>query len=181
MFRHPLSLHLSEAAGKPAAFLLSQATMHELIAAFDNAFSSWATTQARPSPDSIQRIEAHFSIRLPALLLELAQHSAAFGARFASLGDDFSSPDHIVRINSYWRGRRRTRRLPRNLVVVTHSSHDEFWCLDTDANDEPPVQFWHPDPILYFSEQRPVSRYPRFENFLRQDIYWHNYHAKQCP
>ncbi|HSX58859.1 MAG TPA: hypothetical protein VLF18_01550 [Tahibacter sp.] len=78
----------------------------------------------KPTDGSLSRIEAHFGVKLPPLLVSLARNSRRFGQRFASIGPNHDSPQHIIRINSYWRRRRRTRRVPRGYVIVT-DEHDD--------------------------------------------------------
>lgn len=46
-----------------------------------------------PTADSVQRINDHFKIALPATLIEFAQMSKHYGAWFASIGPDFESPE----------------------------------------------------------------------------------------
>lgn len=139
--------------------------------------------RSKPTSGSLARIQAHFAIDLPPLLIALSGASHGFVRRFASLGLDEDSPSHIIRINSHWRRRRRTRRIPRGLIIVTMDHHDEHWCLDTnaaaDGDDRFPLQFWSPDPMIYPSESdRPTERYPNFATFLRADIYWRRWHDR---
>lgn len=144
----------------------------------------WCPHCPKPTAASLSRVEAHFGIALPPLLIALARGSRHFGRRFASLGTDYDSPLHIIRINSHWRRRRRTRRVPRGFVIVTNEHDDRHWCLDTnepaDGDDRYPLQFWTPDPLIYASEShRPRERYPDFTRFLSADIHWHRWHARR--
>ena len=117
----------------------------ELIAAYDQAVDrSWDEPHRRPTPFSIKRIEQHFGLRLPPLLIELARASKSFSSIFTSLGADYEAHDHIVRVNSYWRRRRRTRRIPRSYVILTQGHDNHFWCLDKHEAGETAMQFWCP-------------------------------------
>jgi hypothetical protein len=136
--------------------------------------------QPRPTSHSLVAIERHFGIRLPAELVELARSSDFFSMRFLSLGTDTQSPQHIIRNNSYWRQRRRTRRVPASLVLFTHGHDDEYWALDaarTKDGDALPVQFWCPDEITYCSDDRPTQRYSSFLEWLRAEVHWGEFHA----
>ncbi|MBL8297148.1 MAG: SMI1/KNR4 family protein [Rhodanobacteraceae bacterium] len=159
--------------------------LFQLIARYNelNAGSS-AYACPKPTAGSLSRIETHFGIRLPRPLIALARGSRYFGPRFASLGANYESPLHIIRINSHWRRRRRTRRLPRGLVIITTDHDDNYWCLDTSqtasGDDAYPLQFWSPQPLIYPSESsRPTERYADFTSFLRADIYWSRWHSRQ--
>lgn len=156
-------------------------TTEKLIRQFNEQRSGeWAASESQATPASIRRIGEHFGIALPPLLVELARRSHYFTRRFASLGRNYDDPEHIIRINSYWRRRRRMRRVPRGFVILNNDRHDDdYWCLDTAAacgDGAIPVQFWSPQPRIYASEsQRPVERYADFETFLRADLYWRDY------
>ena len=135
------------------------------------------TDHPRPTDGSINRINTHFGIRLPRTLLQLAKHSKNYNAMFLSLGADYTSRSHIIRVNSYWRRRRPKRRIPRHLVIVTHGYTDDlFWCLDVSApasdGDGYAMQFWCPDELIYPSDDRPVQRYPDFDSYLAGVIKW---------
>jgi alkanesulfonate monooxygenase SsuD/methylene tetrahydromethanopterin reductase-like flavin-dependent oxidoreductase (luciferase family) len=100
----------------------------------------------RPTERSIRTIERHFGISLPPAMIELAARAACYGDWFASLGDDFASPTHIIRVNSYWRRRRRTRALPRDLVAINLGFDADLDCLVVGAGigDHAPVRHWSP-------------------------------------
>ena len=153
--------------------------MDDIIKKFDAAIEGIAVhAHPLPTEKSVSKIEEHFKIKLPKLLLQLAEHGKNFSSRFLSLGSDFESHSHIIRVNSYWRRRRRTKRVPENLVVLTQGWMDNrFWCLDCSAPDEHKsdyaIQFWCPEKIFYASESdRPPERYPDFRSFVEADIYW---------
>jgi len=102
----------------------------------------------RPTEFSLRRINEHFQMTLPQSLLEFVRSWRASGTWFASLGDDYDSPQHIIRINSYWRRRRMTRRLPHSLVVFNLCHDDDCDCFNLDAYDaasgEYEVRYWRP-------------------------------------
>lgn len=132
-------------------------------------------TALLPTPHSVAKIEAHFGLKLPPLLLYLAQTSPAFYRVFHSLGPISRGTFNLIQINSYWRRRRKTRRLPRDLVILTQGFMDErFWCLKLDADrDRPEVRFWTPDRLYYHGDGEPGRmHYPDFETFLYEHIKW---------
>ena len=145
--------------------------MNERVAEFDSKPRVILTEQARPTRESVGRINSHFRIILPELLVALGQGAKNYSAIFASIGTDYGSAAHIIRLNSYWRRRRRTRRIPAYLVIITQGfMDDQFWCLNISRMgpglDPYPVQFWCPVRLDYPSEERPALWYPSFEAFL---------------
>ncbi len=112
----------------------------------------------RPTKHSIAKINEHFGIVLPYSLLEFVRCWRASGTLLASLGPDYDSYNHIIRINSYWRHRRRTRRIPNNLVVFNLSHDEDCDCFDVSrfdsATGEYAIQYWFPgttEEIIYRS------------------------------
>ncbi len=123
----------------------------------------------RPTKHSIAKINEHFRITLPHSLLEFVRCWRSSGTLFASLGADYGSPNHIIRINSYWRQRRRTRRIPGNLVVINQCHDEDCDCLDLARFDsttgEYAIQYWFPgttDEIVY-------SSFPEYMNVRLKD------------
>ena len=121
----------------------------------------------RPTEFSIRQINEHFQMILPGSLLEFVRSWRASGRWFASLGDDFASPEHIIRINSYWRRRRLTRRIPHNFVVFNLCHDEDCDCFSLDGYDrasgEYEIRYWYPG----FNE---VVSYPSFLNYMDSQI-----------
>jgi hypothetical protein len=101
-----------------------------------------------PTPQSIDRINQHFGIQLPLQLVESVRSWHHSGTWFASLGPDYASCHHIIRINRYWRRRRRTRRLPNHLIIINLGYDEDFDCLDINSPDAESggymIQYWSP-------------------------------------
>jgi len=124
-------------------------SIEQLASEFDSLLKPLSTYVApRPTESSLQRIHAHFGISLPRDLVEFATLSRHFGHWFASLGEDYTSPQHIIRINSYWRRRRRTRAIPKNLIIINIGFDDDLDCLDmaslSPATGEYSIRYWSP-------------------------------------
>ena len=102
----------------------------------------------RPTSASIERINSHFGIVLPRSFLEFVRCWRSSASWFASIGNDYQSHDHIIRTNSYWRSRRRTRRLPENLVIFNRGFDDDCDCFDVttldDSTGEYHIAYWTP-------------------------------------
>ncbi|NJM12346.1 MAG: hypothetical protein HC889_11100 [Synechococcaceae cyanobacterium SM1_2_3] len=137
----------------------------DLIKHLDTALPDLGPAHPPPTVESIDKISKHFGIVLPDDLVELATRSKKFSSLFLSLGPDYPSRNHIIRVNSHWRHRRRTRRLPNHLVIITDGFMDDrFWCMDIEQPNA--IQFWCPEPITYASVEPPPTRYVTFEAFI---------------
>jgi len=121
----------------------------------------------RPSEFSIRRINEHFQMTLPESLLEFVRSWRSSGRWFASLGGDYDSPEHIIRINSYWRRRRITRRLPHNFVVFNLCHDEDCDCFNLGAYDrttgEYEIRYWYPG----FNE---IVSYPSLLHYMDLQI-----------
>lgn len=145
--------------------------MKDLIDRFDAVIRGVSAAHARPTAGSIARINGHFGIELPPALHAFAIGSRSFSSFFASLGPDYDSPAHIIRINSHWHRRRRTRRRPDELVIFTQGFMDDrFWCFDKSAPSisEPGcvVRFWCPEELEYATAP-PPDRYGGFVELMK--------------
>lgn len=126
----------------------------------------------RPTEFSIRRINEHFHMTLPRSLLEFVRSWRASGRWFASLGDDYESPEHIIRINSYWRRRRLTRRIPHHFIVFNLGHDEDCDCFNLDGYDhasgEYEIRYWYPG----FDD---VVSYPSLLNYMDSQISgWQN-------
>ncbi len=145
---------------------MSDATL-KLIKRFDETVPSFHGPHPKPTEFSIRKINEHFGIQLPGLLIELARGSKSFSSWFSSIGPDYDSYSHIIRINSYYRRRRRTRRIPQNLVVINMGHDSDCDCLDLDTFDAQTgnyeLKYWCPD-------GDGELQWASFENYVRDLI-----------
>ncbi|MDJ0941030.1 MAG: hypothetical protein QNJ00_14815 [Woeseiaceae bacterium] len=138
-----------------------------LVKRFDEAVPSYHGPHPQPTEFSIRKINEHFGIQLPQLWIELACGSKSFSSWFSSIGPDFESHSHIIRINSYYRRRRRTRRIPDHLVIVNLGFDYDCDCLDIDTLDKATgnyaLRYWSPD-------RDNEMRWATFEDYVRKFI-----------
>ena len=123
--------------------------MDDLIRRFDDLVLGLGYGPCcRPSRESICRIEAHFGMSLPAGLIQFAHQAKHFNRWFASLGQDYTNPMHIIRINSHWRRRRKTRAIPRQLVAFTVGFDEDLDCFDLSSfqadSGTYAIRYWTP-------------------------------------
>lgn len=144
--------------------------MSNLVEQFDSAVHDFWGTHPRPTHASLERISQALRIRPPDLLVSLAKKSSCFANIFLSLGNNYESQDHIIPYNRYWRQRRRTRQLPKDLVIITNGWMDEdFNCLvrpESSSGTAVAVEFWSPAPIGFPKQSHRGPRHESFEAFL---------------
>jgi hypothetical protein len=100
-----------------------------------------------PTPKSVSTIQDILDVRIPPTLLEFVRSSDCSGDWFASLGEDYDNPEHIIRVNA---DTQRTRRrvqgrwqnvMPRNLVPFTLGFDGDYDCLDVSRPGPLPGEF----------------------------------------
>ncbi len=117
--------------------------------------SAYGLAVSPPSPTSIAKINAHLDIELPGRLIDFASYSSRYGCWGASLGEDYRSDNHIIRINSRYKRMRRRRHggrwraaKPESYVVLNEAHDDDCICLDRDSKDERTgeyhILYWYP-------------------------------------
>lgn len=145
--------------------------MNNIVERFNLAMGGQGSVHPPPTESSLKRVAATLNICIPDLLVKLATESPGFGHRFLSLGEDHESCTHIISYNRYWRRRRRTRRLPSDLVIISNGFMDEdFDCLVRPNGDQHngvhAVEYWSPAPIGYPKDGCRGPRYASFEEYL---------------
>jgi hypothetical protein len=132
-----------------------------------------------PTEASISEIERRLRIALPEDMVEVAKYAKKFSDVFLSLGPDFESHSHIIPYNRYWERRRRTRRLPKDLAIVTNGFMDEdFWCLIRSSETSQAVEYWSPAPVGYPKAEVRGERFPSFLSFMKMLIEFHGRRAR---
>ena len=137
-----------------------------------------------PTSTSLLEIESRMRVSLPVGFVELANQCAKFSDIFLGLGENYDAHNHIIAYNRYWRTRRRTRRLPTDLVIITNGFMDEdFWCLvrpdDEAAADEWAVEYWGPAPVGFSTQGMRGPRYETFEAFVESLIAHHGQNTRK--
>lgn len=132
-----------------------------------------------PTDMSVAEIERRLRISLPEDLIEIARRSKKFSNLFLSLGPDFDSHCHIISYNRYWMRRRRTRRLPQDLVIITNGFMDEdFWCLVRNLEPSPTVEYWSPAAIGYPKTAVRGERFSPLIDFIKMLVEFHGSRVK---
>lgn len=131
-----------------------------------------------PTSQSVQEIESRINLRLPDLLIQMAMRCDSFSSVFLSIGPDIENHSHIIPYNRYWRRRRRTRKLPSDLVIITNGWMDEdFWCFVRSPQGtgivEPRLQYWSPAPVGYPKDGVRGEMHANIEEFVERLIQEH--------
>ncbi|OUS29205.1 hypothetical protein A9Q99_08810 [Gammaproteobacteria bacterium 45_16_T64] len=106
----------------------------------------------KPTDASIGHIQRHFGVKLPESLIEFALQSDHYDCWFAGLGDDYSSSNHIVRINSHYKKIRRRKggawayTKPKDFILVHADFDGRCLCLNAGKPSamlgEYELQYW---------------------------------------
>ena len=95
-----------------------------------------------PTQKSIARINDHFQCQLPQSIIDFALKSKSYGGWFTSLGEDYESHNHIIRVNSRCKKiRKRTtdkkwkNLMPKNYVSITVGFDEYYDCFDLQSRN----------------------------------------------
>ncbi|ABC27514.1 hypothetical protein HCH_00611 [Hahella chejuensis KCTC 2396] len=134
---------------------------------------SWSKCEAgRPTESSIEKINAHYEITLPASLIRFMQASKYYADSLCLFDESYQSWNHIIRANSYYKNirRRKGRRwcyvMPRHFVLIKAGHDSRNLVLDKSKYDpvtgEYGLQYWFPGYEIEFGDS-----YPDFNTYMR--------------
>jgi hypothetical protein len=157
--------------------------MDSFAAKFDEVIGDFWEPHPKPTDSSLAEIGSRLRLSIPKEFSDFAKASSRFSNVFLSLGDNYESHNHIIPYNLYWKSRRRTRRLPSDLVIITDGFMDEdFWCLVrppiASSAGNVAVEYWSPAPIGYPKGSHRGPRYESFTAFLEMLISDHSQRVK---
>jgi hypothetical protein len=88
---------------------------------------------APPTPASLSRIEKTLGLRIPAIYAELARVAPNYGVWFGSIGPDFDSHNHILKLNeAFHRGDDEFAPLPPNFILLNHGHDGDCDCWNLE-------------------------------------------------
>ena len=159
---------------------INQLRLDDLVERFDSVISGgWHVPY--PTDSSINRINNHFGIVLPESFLYFAKHSKKFGSWFCSFGEDYLSPQHVIRMNSHWRRRRKKKRIPSNLVIINIGFDEDCDCIDlhslNESTGEYQMEYWNP-----YLDAPSSLRYNSFPHYIEHHIKgWEDFRKNPYP
>lgn len=120
--------------------------MEDLVKKYEEAIGEIICYAESPTVESVQEIENTLKIKLPMTLIKFAELSKSYGNWLASIGPDYTSNTHIIRINEELR---KSPKFPQNFVAI-NVGYDEAWdCIDLDtfepARGEYLITYWAED------------------------------------
>ena len=112
------------------------------------------------------RIERELGVRIPADFVKLATACPSYGTWFASIGNDFDRPSHIIMVNALFHDARQLHdgndgpALPAYLVMLNHGHDGDCDCWDTRV-----LAAAGERPIVYVRLDAPERLHARFATF----------------
>jgi hypothetical protein len=94
------------------------------------ACEPWGSSGFRAAPStsaSLERIARELGVRVPPLFARVATECRVYGGWFASIGEDYDNPMHIIELNRAFRD----MGLPAHLVMLNHGHDGACDCWDT--------------------------------------------------
>ena len=128
-------------------------------------FEGWPFCQPSrpPTADEVSRVETRLGVKLPTLLLEVANSHPSYGYWFNSIGNDYRGLNHILGVNADFR----ERGVPDRYVVFAQGFDGECdaWDLgEPCSGGERPIVYFH------FSDDNELTdltrRFNTFHEFM---------------
>jgi hypothetical protein len=124
----------------------------ELAEQYERSIGPVYHSAERPTFESVATIEAQLGCKLPNSLVRFASAAPNYGNWLASIGPDYDSPTHILKINSD----NYIQHKPGNFVIINIGFDEDYECMDTQTyhpeTDEYLITYWSPDVPLRESE-----------------------------
>src|SRR6267378_8056348 len=118
---------------------LPMLTLDQLVDLYVVGFSAEypGCRASAPTAASTSRINSTLGIVLPPVFVAFAQKCAAYsGSYFASIGEDYGNPRHILSVNEEFHARVATWCVPFSFIIVSHIYDSDCDCLDTRRRNE---------------------------------------------
>jgi hypothetical protein len=128
-----------------------------------------------PTVESVCRINHELGIRLPESLLDFAHQCDCYGVWFASIGEDFESPMHILNLNRIFHTEHEDgyTPLPETLVLINHGHDADCDCIDTSIQNvegEYSIIYWDYEASSSFVPTRLFENFPLYLESLATDM-----------
>ena len=120
-------------------------SVSELAELFDygaQMYGQLSKTQA-PTKSSIKKITSTLKVKLPDSFIEFANISKKYSIWFASLGEDYDNPFHILKVNSLFHNNSSS---PKYLVAFNLGYDGDYDCFDTRT-----INQLGEHPLVYYS------------------------------
>jgi hypothetical protein len=128
-----------------------------------------------PTVESVRRINHELGVRLPESFLDFARRCDCYGVWFASIGEDFESPTHILNLNrifhtDYGDG---YMPLPEPLVLINHGYDGDCDCIDSsvqNAEGEYSIIYWDCEASSSFVPTELFASFPLYLERIAKDV-----------
>jgi hypothetical protein len=152
---------------------------------FEIATAQWSqrpwARAAKPTLDSIARIQRELGIHIPDDFARLAAACPSYGSWLASIGNDFNSASHLTRLNKVFHQSRPPdaedgyAELPSHFIMLNHGYDGDCDCWDTrvvTASGEHPIVY------VCVEAQVPETSGTPFQSFRAYAEHFALHHAR---
>jgi hypothetical protein len=112
-------------------------TLDELAAILAEKWTPWTCSWYPSKPateESIARIESTLKFTIPRDFVEFSRMVHNYGVWFGSIGDDYASDNHLLRLNEeFHQVDGATIALPEHWVLINHGHDGDCECFDVSA------------------------------------------------
>ena len=131
-----------------------------------SAYPSVLYPASPPTAASVAKIERDLGMRIPESYINLARVAPNYGVWFGSIGEDYSSRNHILWWNSAFRvGDEEYAALPETFVILNHGHDGDCDCLDVSGGSSPEYPIYY---INVESPGEPVLMARTFRDYLER-------------
>ena len=144
-------------------------SLEELAAQKGTQWKMWAGPCFPSEPAtaaSVVYIESRLQIRLPQDFVEFSRLAPDYGVWFGSIGEDYDSHNHLLRLNEEFRRPDDWRAaLSDRWVMLNHGHDGDCDCWDVSADGDPEHSIWYVD---VETQAEPVLIATTFKDYLER-------------
>ena len=119
----------------------------------------------KATEESIEKIERELEFKIPSQLIKISTIAKYYTVWFGSIGENYSSRDHILNLNREFTSEIiKARPLPDDLVLINHGYDGDCDCISRNDSGANSVEYFSSD--FDYGGQRKVLA-ASFEDYLR--------------
>jgi len=150
-----------------SALSLGMKTLEELAAWKTKKWMPWTCSwyPSKPATEaSVTHIESALQVALPRNFVEFSKLVHNYGVWFGSIGDDYDSHNHLLRLNeAFHQPEDGDIALPERWVLINHGHDGDCDCFDVSGGSSPEYPIYY---INVESPGEPVLMGKTFQEYL---------------